>query len=235
MIQEEMQKKWYEEYQRETGENRNDLRKNPGVMFQVLAMERSFILAERAIPYEPSKAAVLDVGCGAGGNIYQLLRLGYLPENITGIEIQSNLVEDARKMYPSAHFLHGDASKMPFADQTFDLVMESTMFATLTDDSVSQMIASEMVRVCKKGGYILLVDWRIPKPGDARYKALTMARLSKMLNIKKDVSLMKICKGALVPPIGRFLSKYLPATYFPLAAAFPFLVGQVVYLFRKND
>lgn len=70
----------------------------------------------------------------------------------------------AKKTYPNANFIFGDASNMLFDDNSFDLVYESTMFSTLPDDLLCKSIAGEMVRVCKSGGYLILIDWRYKKP-----------------------------------------------------------------------
>jgi len=107
------------------------------------------------------------------------------------------------------------------------------MFVQITDAVLGKAIADEMLRVLKPGGYILLIDWRMPKPGDRNYKALTRKRLGQLFEIPKVCKIIATQKGALAPPIGRVLSKYVPATYFPVAAVFPFLCAQVAYLLRK--
>ena len=42
-------------------------------------------------------------------------------------------------------------------------------------------------------------------------------------------------RGALIPPLGRLLSAWMPALYFPVRSCFPLLCGQVVYLLKKNE
>ena len=230
----ESTKQWYQEYYAKKGQDRNDLRRNREVLFQTLATEGSVVKAVHDIDHDPRKAAVLDVGCGGGGDLYQLLRLGYEPARITGIDILSERLERARQLYPNIKFIQADASQMEFSDESFDLVFESTMFATLPNDVLSAGIAREMVRVCKPGGYLLLVDWWTPKPRDPNYKALTRKRLWKLLAVDNDTELLGVYRGALVPPLGRRLSKWLPSMYFVAAGCFPFLVGQVAYLLRKR-
>lgn len=92
-----------------------------------------------------------------------------------------------------------------------------------------------MVRVCKVGGYILLVDWRIPKPNNPNYNALTKKKLRKFFGVGSRTELIVTTQGALIPPIGRFVSKYIPSVYFLIAKLFPFLVGQVVYVLKKSE
>ena len=234
MNRQDKTRQWYETYYEKKGGNRNDLRTNPEVLFQTLALEASVVRALAVLGGDPKCACVLDVGCGGGGNLYQLLRLGYEASNISGIDILPANVEVARRTYPNMRFVVGDASRMEFADASFDLLCESTMFATIPDDTLAASIACEMVRVCKPGGYLLLVDWRTPKPRDPNYKALTRKRLRELFGVGCGTRLIAVCRGALVPPIGRFLSKHLPSTYFLIAGAFPFLVGQVAYVLRKS-
>lgn len=234
MQREQTQKEWYKEYYLRTGSDRNDLRLNAGVLFQVLAAEKAFVCAMRRIQQDPAKAKVLDVGCGGGGNLFQLVRCGYSPANITGMDIQQDRVDEALRLYPSMTFIKRDAVEMGIADAVFDLVCEFTMFATLPDEEVSSRIAAEMVRVCKPGAYLLMLDWRTPKPGDAAYKALTKTRLKRFFNVGSETEIVGVYPGALVPPVGRFLSEYMPSLYFIMASLCPFLVGQVAYLLRKR-
>lgn len=224
---------WYRNYYARLGKDRNDLRTNQGVLFQTLALEVSVVRAVAGMPLAPECALVLDVGCGGGGDLYQLLRLGFRPENVTGIDVLPERIEAARKLYPQISFVQKDASAMEFRTGTFDLLFESTMFATLPDDDLSAKIADEMLRVCKPGGHILLVDWRTPKPGDEAYKALTRRRLRVLFGVGQATRLVAVTRGALVPPLGRFLSARLPSLYFLVCALCPFLVGQVAYVLQK--
>jgi SAM-dependent methyltransferase len=228
-------RQWYKDYYDKRGSLRNDLRGNSGVLFQTLACEACVVRASRDIAHDPKTALVLDVGCGGGGDLFQLLRLGYVPENVTGIDILTERIAQAKLLYPQVRFLSGDASRMEFADDTFDLIFESTMFSTLPDDVLAAGIAREMMRVCKPGGYLLLVDWRTPKPRDSSYKALTRKRLNALFPLGTAARLVGRHKGALIPPLGRFLSARLPSAYFAVAAIFPFLVGQVAYILKRNS
>jgi SAM-dependent methyltransferase len=224
---------WYDAYYRGKGADRNDLRANRGVLFQTLAAEAAVVRACYAVGHNPAQAKVLDVGCGAAADLYQLLRLKYSSANVVGIDILAERIAEARSLYPQVRFVQGDASGMDFPDAAFDLVFESTMFATLPDDRLSRRIAQEMIRVCRPGGYLLLVDWWTPKPRDPAYKALTPKRLRQLFSVGSETQLVGTYRGALVPPVGRLLSRFLPSLYFVAARLFPFLVGQVVYLLQK--
>ncbi len=226
---------WYKNYYERKGNSRNDLLENSGVLFQLLATDASVFRALRSIVHEQSSARVLDVGCGNGADLVRLFHVGYRPENITAIDILPDRIREAKELYPSVNFVVGDASNLNFDSNAFHLVVESTMFVTLLDEQVRTQIALEMIRVCKPGGYILCCDWKVDKPGDRNYKALTRKELMKLFCVNERTVISTIVPGALVPPVGRFLSSHLSALYFVFAACFPLLVGQVAYVLRKKE
>ena len=88
----------YSEYNARKGVGRNDLLHNPEVLFQNLAHDAAMVRALRSISLEPQIARVLDVGCGEGGSLWLLLRLGFAPENLFGVDIQEQRISLARKM-----------------------------------------------------------------------------------------------------------------------------------------
>ncbi len=233
MTREESTAQWYRDYRAKKGADRNDLRANRGVLFQDLAIEASVVRTAYAIGHDPRTATVLDVGIGGGSDLYHLFRLGYRPENITGIDICADHLAAARKLYPQVRLIHGDAARRDCADSHFDLVFEVTMFVTLPNDVLRREIAAEMVRVCKPGGYLLLVDWRTPKPRNPDYKALSRGQLKSLSDVGVTTRLVTVAKGALAPPVGRFLSSRLSCVYFAAGAMFPFLVSQVSYVLQK--
>ncbi|MFA5832074.1 MAG: class I SAM-dependent methyltransferase [Bacteroidota bacterium] len=232
---EEVTKKWYDVYYGKHGKNRNNLRRNKEVLFQNLALEVSVIRAFGYINQDSKSALVLDVGCGNGVEIFQFVRLDFQIENIYGIDLNNERLEQGIKSFPQAKLTSGDASNMPFEKNKFDIVFESTMFSTLPDDNLCQAISNEMVRVCKHGGYLVLVDWRYKKPQNPNYNALNRKNLSRYFSIGTMTELITIQNGALIPPLGRFLSRRAPSLYFLIAKAFPLLVGQVVYVLKKIE
>ena len=228
------QRNWYANYYAVAGADRNDLRGNREVLFQVLASEFSFIRAFRQIASEPHRLRVLDIGCGSGASWYQLFRLGVSPHNTTGIDIQADRVSQLNNLYPQASAIHGDACSLPFEDESFDLVYESTLFATLSAIDVRKNVASEMMRVCKENGYLLLIDWSVRKFWAKNSVALNKRELKNLFGVGETCRLITVADGAIVPPLGRILSKYAWPLYFLVAWLCPMFVGQVAYLLQKH-
>ncbi len=116
--------------------------------------------------YKPKKGMhVLDVGCGTGTNLMLYHEAGC---KAFGIDLSSAMVETAQeKLENSAEIRLGDASKMPYSDNSFDLV---TGFFILHEmpNQIRPVVIREMERVLKQYGRILLIDYyrgpiRFPK------------------------------------------------------------------------
>ena len=223
----------YSRYYDEHKEDRNDLLSNPEVAFQNFAFDRANIRALQRIGIDRRSARVLDVGCGTGAGLLTFLRWGFPQENLSGVDISGARIDEAKASLPLSDLRCESAEALTYADGTFDLVTESTMFILMPDDSMASRIAREMVRVTKPGGHIMLVDWRYSKPGSDVYRAVTPSRIAALFDVGRLTSVVAREKGALVPPVGRRLSRYLPSLYFFVQAILPPLVGQVTTVLRK--
>jgi len=102
-------------------------------------------------------AKVLDVACGTGNTALPAARGG---AKVTGVDIASNLLEQARKRAASeqieVRFDEGDAEDLPYADSSFDVVL--TMFGAMFAPR-PEKVAAELLRVCKPGGVVAMANW----------------------------------------------------------------------------
>ena len=223
----------FHDYYTAKGDDRNDPIRNPGVLFQNLAFEKSVVEALRQVGVDKHSWKILDVGCGAGFSLLRLLTYGLEPERLYGIDIAENRIARGRRRFPALNLTHGDATAMDYAPDSFDLAMESTVFIQMTDESIAQGIASEMLRVVKPNGYIMLTDWRYSF-GREGYRALSAARITRLFGVGTRTSVVCRTRGALIPPLGRALSRYCSSLYFPLCRLCPPLVGQMTVVLRKR-
>jgi SAM-dependent methyltransferase len=102
---------------------------------------------------EPGQA-VLDVATGTG-NV--ALRAAALGAHVTGLDLVPDLLEIARSRDDGRiAWIEGDAESLPFDDASFDRVLSvfGIQFAPR-----HQVVADELVRVCRPGGAIGLVNW----------------------------------------------------------------------------
>jgi SAM-dependent methyltransferase len=98
---------------------------------------------------------VLDVATGGGGFITYLVDNLKDYGEITGIDINADRLEAARKAHhqENIHFLRMDAARMDFPDDHFDTVCMAYSMHHMTD---LVRVLAEMIRVCKPGGRIII-------------------------------------------------------------------------------
>ncbi len=108
---------------------------------------------------------VLDVGCGTGDLLLMLDRKRKLQKaklKLYGIDISRKMLEKARKNLGSKAIVqYGDVESTPFKADYFDVVASTEAFHHY--EHASKAI-SEMHRVLKKNGILLLADLSIVNP-----------------------------------------------------------------------
>lgn len=100
--------------------------------------------------------AVLDVG-SRGGN--WALLAAQAGARVTGIDFSPRLLQAARvklQDYPDARFEFADVAKLPFADSSFDAVID---VVTLMFGAAREQAVAEMARVLKPNGRIVWTGW----------------------------------------------------------------------------
>jgi ubiquinone/menaquinone biosynthesis C-methylase UbiE len=176
---------------------------------------------------------VLDVGCGSGASLLQFMRLGFDPANLSGIDMSEERIAEARARLAGVNFKVADARFIPEADGSIDLVFESTMLGTLDDPDLLHAIARDMLRVTRPGGFIMLCDWRYSRKGSGVKTSINPAVIAKLFDVGRATEVVSRARGALVPPLGRRLSRFAPSLYFLTQTLLPFTAGQVSTVLRK--
>lgn len=103
---------------------------------------------------EPQK--ILDVGTGSGIMAFLLAQLGH---DVTGIDLSSGMLEQARNnaaaLKLDVRFEQSDAEKLPFADQSFDAVVNRIVLWNLPNPEAA---FAEWKRVLRPGGRLVVID-----------------------------------------------------------------------------
>eukprot|EP00913_Durusdinium_trenchii_P010562 g9906.t1 len=104
-------------------------------------------------------AHVLEVGSGRGGGSRYIARY-YAPASVTGMDYSPETVRRARRLNadtPGLSFENGDAELMPFADGSFDLVVNIESSHCYGDVPA---FSREVARVLRPGGWFTFADMR---------------------------------------------------------------------------
>jgi SAM-dependent methyltransferase len=112
------------------------------------------LLADRRVSF-PS---ILDVGCG-GGHAFPLLERHFRPEALFGVDIDPQLVEQARSAGRHSacrtEVVNGDVGKLEFADDSLDMVFCHQTLHHVCNQSGALM---EFRRVLKPEGVLLIAE-----------------------------------------------------------------------------
>lgn len=157
-----------------------------------------------------SDLRLLEVGCGGGGNLLELLRAGFAPQHLAGAELLPERCAAARAVLPDAVRLHcGDALALDLAPASFDIVFVSTVFSSLLDDAFQQRMADALWRWVKPGGAVLWYDFTVNNPRNRDVRGVPLARVRALFPAGR-VSARKV---TLAPPIARRVTRLHPSLY----------------------
>ena len=156
---------------------------------------------------------IAEVGCGAGGNLLELLRLGADPAHLTGLELLPERHAAARQVLPEATSLWlGDALQapaelLPAASQ--DVVLQSTVFSSLLDDAFQQRLADQMWAWLKPGGAVLWYDFTVNNPRNRDVRGVPLGRVRELFPQGR----VKAGRVTLAPPLARRVCRWHPGLY----------------------
>jgi SAM-dependent methyltransferase len=202
----------------------------PGNLFMAQSKERSIREALNNFPCCLSECRVLDVGCGFGHELRNLLRFGALPENLCGIDLISERVEEAKKNSPNLDLREGDAKNLPWPDGFFHVVMQSTVFSSILDRGVQEAVAREMLRVLRPGGIVLWYDMRMTDPRNPNLVPMGQRRVRGLF----EGCRIDLKSHTLNPWLARPLAKRFRWAC-ELLEAFPPLRSHLFGLFEKKE
>lgn len=153
---------------------------------------------------------LLEVGCGTGGNLLELLRMGFAPQHLSGIELLPDRYRQARQTLPLALELReGDALQTPITAESQDIVLVSTVFSSLLDGSFQQQLAETMWKWVRPGGAVLWYDFTFNNPKNSDVRGVRLQQ------VKALFPHAAICarRVTLAPPLARYVAPVHPMLY----------------------
>ena len=106
----------------------------------------------------PADHRVLDIGCGTG--VFATLVLQQFPgAQVWGLDLSDGMLRHSQERRAAAggrlHLVQGDSQRLPFSDDTFDVVTCTHSFHHYPRQD---RVAAEMHRVLRPGGRLLIID-----------------------------------------------------------------------------
>ncbi len=156
----------------------------------------------RLTPLEPK--TYCEIGCGKGQWLQTMNTFGVDRTNIAGIDLMDFHAEYSQKLMPEADIRCGDASNLPWADASFDMVGQFTVLTSVLDDTMKRNIAVEMWRILKPGGAILWGDFHFNNPKNANVRGIKKKEIHALFPNGR----LMLSRTLLAPPISRRLVKH---------------------------
>lgn len=193
------------EYQRRAAEVNSDRYASWQPATQLTINERTRLATDmlrkaNVFPNEASQC--LEVGFGSHGWLNELKAWGVPETNLHGIELDPTRATKGQQLFPNADLRVGDAVKLPWNDDRFDLVITSTLFTSILDLDVRMLIANEIVRVLAPNGALLWYDFAFDNPRNANVRGINRRKLRKLFPALKG----EIKSLTLAPPLARLIA-----------------------------
>jgi SAM-dependent methyltransferase len=134
------------------------------------------------------RGEVLDVGCGTGLLATRLAHAGY---KVTGVDPSEGMLEVLAGRTPKVDSVRASGTSLPFQDDTFDLVLSVAVMHHIADAEDVRQTLSEMVRVAKPAGRILVWDHNARNP----YWKCLMARVPQDTGDERLISEAELIDG----------------------------------------
>jgi len=181
----------------------------PPVLFAQQQKQRALLkllASEQLIPL--AGRTILDVGCGEGQQLMELVSWGARRSELAGIDLLESRVARARirlgasdQPESAIDLRAGDASQLPWPDRWFDIVLQNTVFTSILEDAMKRNIAREIIRVLKPGGVLIWYDFRFNNPSNRQVKGIGAAELRALF----PGCGIRLTRLTLAPPLARRL------------------------------
>jgi len=113
----------------------------------------------------PKGSICLEVGCGNGKNMFRN------DIDMIGIDTSNELLKIAKNKGKTVSY--GDGCSIDFKDDTFDSVFSIAVLHHVSSSARRMLFVSEMLRICKVNGSIMIQVWATTEPKYKKSKLLT--------------------------------------------------------------
>ena len=202
-----------------------------GRLFMMQERERQVLtLLREHKRHALGKQKILEVGCGDGQILRELIKWGAQPENLAGVDLLPDQIGEARRLCPGSVALHCvNAVDLPFPDAAYDLVVQVTAFSSVLDFGVKQHMGREMVRVLKPDGAILWHDFFFNNPRNSDVRGIGLEEIRRLF----PDCIVAAQRMTLAPPLTRLVAPLSWSLCYFLARLRLFNTHYLGLIFRK--
>jgi ubiquinone/menaquinone biosynthesis C-methylase UbiE len=204
---------------------------NPGYLLMVQEREKCLLrLLSRYHCEDLERKKFLEIGCGSGDLLRDFIKWGARPENIAGVDLLSERIAEAVHLSPKAiEIRQCNAAILDYSDETFDVVVQSTVFTSVLEVDMRRQMAAELLRVVKPTGLILWYDYHVNNPWNKDVRGVKRREIYELFPNCR-IHLKRI---TLLPPLARVIAPYSYLICY-LLEKFPPLCTHYLGVIRKG-
>lgn len=135
-----------------------------------------------------TRPRIIDVGCGGGHDLAAWLAAGWPPGRLAGVDLVPARVLAAREWCRGVDVREGSGARLPYPDGSFDVATASTVLSSVLDAELRAAILTEMRRVVRPGGLVVVYDFVVRNPRNRAVQAMPLARLAEAAGTAPDGS-----------------------------------------------
>ncbi|MCX7862006.1 MAG: class I SAM-dependent methyltransferase [Bacteroidales bacterium] len=169
---------------------------------------------------------LLEIGAGSGYNLFFFKRIGFSYQNLFANELMDDRLKKLSSNFPQITIIAGDACEIDKSfSGTFDVILQSTVFSSITDYHMRKKLALKMKELLKPNGIILWYDFYFSNPQNKYTRAVSKKEIKSLF----DECEYKFYKTTLASPIARRIKKA-----YPFFNIFSFLRTHYVAVIKKK-
>jgi ubiquinone/menaquinone biosynthesis C-methylase UbiE len=158
---------------------------------------------------------ILELGCGTGAWLRDLIKWGARPGNITGVDLLPDRLVEAQRLCPSeVNFVCASAAAVTLPAASFDIVLQSMLITSVLDAEARRAIARVMLRALRPGGVILWYDYHVNNPANPDVRGVSRAEIRALFPHCR-IDLRRVTLAA---PLARFVLPKSKVAYTALQA-----------------
>ncbi|MDP3784901.1 MAG: class I SAM-dependent methyltransferase [bacterium] len=135
---------------------------------------------------KPKPKEVLEIGASNGFRLAEIQKRH--KSRVTALEPSARAIADGKKLFPKVKFIKGLSKSLPFPEGRFDLVIVFFVFHWLDRSSLLKTV-SEIDRVLKNEGHLILGDFLPSSPARIRYHHLKNKKVFTYVQNYSDIFL----------------------------------------------
>lgn len=174
------------------------------------------------------EARVLDIGCGTGAWLSELEGWGARPGRLLGVELLEDRLREGKAAHPRLGLVAASGWRLPVAGGAVDLASLFVVLSSIPDRSARKALGEEIRRVVAPGGWVMVYDFRIRRPGATELVGIGPRDVEEALGapVVWQHSL------TLAPPLARLLGRFGERGVVVAERLFPIFRTHRMYLAR---